>query len=446
MRKKRISQASIFEYYGEHETARHLRAISTRLDGLPDILDLAFADLVKPETDETGSEGLSVESVVRAALLKQMMGLSYEELSFYLEDSLTYRSFSRIHKKTPSASSLQSVISAISAETWEKINRLLLKDVADAGIEKARTVRIDSTVTASNIHSPTDSSLLWDSVRIMTRILEQLREQLGKEKIVFCDHQRLAKKRMRAIVYTRKKEKKADLYKVLVETTQKTFAYLQDAQTVLNNTAKTNLQLMALHDQIILYTPLIESIIDQTQRRVFKGESVPVSDKVVSLFEPHTDIIVKGSRGTEYGHKLNLTTGKSGLVLDLCIEEGNPADTARLLPMIERQQAIYGRSPRQVAADGGYASLENVFAAKALGVSDIAFHKKRGLKVEEMTRSQWVYKKLCDFRAGIEGNISCLKRRYGLSRCLWKGLEKFKAYVWSSTVAYNFMQLARLTI
>ena len=258
--------------------------------------------------------------------------------------------------------------------------------------------------------------------------------------------QRVAKKRMRSIVYTRGKEKKASLYKDLVCVTKKTQGYLLDAEITLKNSGETNLSLMALQDQINLYKPLIKSVIDQTERRVFEGEKVPANEKVVSLFEPHTDVIVKGSRGTEYGHKLNITTGKSGLVLDLCIEEGNPADAARLLPMIERQREIYGRSPRQVAVDGGCASLENIVSAKELGVKDIAFHKKRGLKVEDMVESQWVYKKLCDFRAGIEGNISCLKRRYGLSRCLWKGLDRFKSYVWSSTVAYNLMQLSRLTV
>lgn len=200
-----------------------------------------------------------------------------------------------------------------------------------------------------------------------------------------------------------------------------------------------------MQQEIEALITLTEKVIDQTERRVLRGESVPHHEKVVSIFEPHTDIIVKGGRDIQYGHKLNITTGKSGLVLDLQIEQGNPADTARLCPMIERQKNIYGRVPRQVAVDGGYASMANLEQVKAMGVKDAAFHKKRGLKVADMVKSSWVYKKLCDFRAGVEGNISCLKRRYGLSRCTWRGLKKFKAYVWSSTVAYNLMQLARLS-
>jgi transposase, IS5 family len=192
------------------------------------------------------------------------------------------------------------------------------------------------------------------------------------------------------------------------------------------------------------YQPLVEQIITQSARRVLAGEPVPVRDKLVSLFEPHADIIIKGSRDVDYGHKLNLTTGKSGLILDLVIEAGNPADRERLLPMLERHIGLYGKAPRQAAADGGYASRDNLAQAKACGVRDMAFHKKSGLKIEDMVKSHWTYRKLRNFRAGIEAGISCLKRAYGLARCTWRGLDHFKAYVWSSVVAYNLALLARL--
>lgn len=158
----------------------------------------------------------------------------------------------------------------------------------------------------------------------------------------------------------------------------------------------------------------------------------------------HADIIVKGSRKTEYGHKLNLTTGRSGMILDLAIEKGNPADSERLLPMLERHVAFYGHAPRQAAADGGFATRNNLTTAKAWGVCDMAFHKKAGLKIEDMVASKWVYRKLRNFRAGIEAGISCLKRAYGLARCTWRGLNHFKAYVWSSAVAYNLVLFTRL--
>ena len=156
--------------------------------------------------------------------------------------------------------------------------------------------------------------------------------------------------------------------------------------------------------------PSVEAVVSQTERRVFKGEKVPAQEKIVSLYEPHTDIIVKDRRDVQYGHKLNLTQGKSRMFLDLVIETGNPADSDRFIPMLERQIEIYKRAPRQAAVDGGYASSANLEDAKALGVSDVAFHKKRGLEVKDMVKSQYVYRKLYCFRAGIEAGISWLNQ------------------------------------
>ena len=194
------------------------------------------------------------------------------------------------------------------------------------------------------------------------------------------------------------------------------------------------------------YLALIERVIHQTRRRVIDGESVPAGEKLVSLFEPHADIIVKSRRGVQYGHKLNLTSGRSGLILDVVVEAGNPADAVRFKPMLDRHIALYGKPPRQAVADAGYASLDNLKQAKAIGVRDVAFHSKRGLAIEDMVKSKWVYRRLRNFRAGIEAGISCLKRAYGLARCTWRGLDHFKSYVWSSVVAYNLSLFARLLL
>src|SRR5215831_6192941 len=189
------------------------------------------------------------------------------------------------------------------------------------------------------------------------------------------------------------------------------------ARATLAYTEQAAIQLRQVRDPTVAiwqaelshYRPLIERIINQTDRRVLRGEQVPASEKIVSLFEPHADIIVKGSRDVEYGHKINLTTGRSGLILDLVIEIGNPRDSDRLLPMLERHIAFYGQAPRQAAADGGFARRDNLAQAKAWGVCDMAFHKAAGLSIEDMVRSYWVYRKLRNFRAGIEAGISCLK-------------------------------------
>lgn len=188
---------------------------------------------------------------------------------------------------------------------------------------------------------------------------------------------------------------------------------------------------------------LSKKVISQTERRVLKGEKVPPEDKIVSIFEPHTDIIVKDRRDTYFGRKIALSGGESGLLTDLVILDGNPADSTLALDMASRQKEIYQRAPLQIAYDGGFASRPNLETIKELGIKNVSFSKKRGLKITDMVKSTYVYKKLRNFRAGIEGMISYLKRSFGLRRCNWKGFESFKAYAWSSVVTANLLILAR---
>ena len=392
---------------------------------------------------ETGRQGLPAEAVLRCALLKQYRQLSYEELAFHLEDSASFRAFARLPWAwSPKKSVLQGTISAIRADTWEEINRTLLLGARQEKLEDGSIVRLDSTVTAAPIHEPSDSSLLWDAVRVMVRLLKAAEVWLGGDGPLWRDHRRAAKKRWRAIEFTRGRPKRVPLYRELIKITRATLVYLRQAAAQLGRATDP---LVALWQrQVRHYQPLIEQIITQTERRVLAGEALPAADKLVSLFEPHADIIVKSSRDVGYGHKLNLTAGKSGLILDLVIEAGNPADSERLVPMLERHIAFWDAAPRQAAADGGFASRDNLAAAKARGVQDMAFHKKAGLRIEDMVRSRWVYRKLRNFRAGIEAGISCLKRAYGLACCTWRGLDHFKAYVWSAVVAYNLALFARL--
>ena len=392
--------------------------------------------------DTTGRQGLPAEAVLRCALLKQHRQLSYQELAFHLEDSASFRAFARLpHAWSPQKSVLQKTISATRAETWEQINRTLLTSARETKIERGRVVRLDSTVTAAPVHEPSDSSLLWDAVRVMVRLLKEANAWLGRAALGWRDHRRAAKKRARDIQFTRGRPRRVQLYRELIKATRVTLAYLQQAAAQLAMTADWAVALWQA--KVDHYRPLIERIVAQSERRVLHGEPVPAAAKLVSLFEPHADIIRKG-REVAYGHKLNLTTGRSGLILDLVIEAGNPADSERLLPMLERHGTLYGQPPRQAAADGSYASRENLRQAKARGVRDMAFHKRGGLSIEDMVRSRWVYRKLRNFRAGIEADISCLKRAYGLARCTWRGLGRFRAYVWSAVVAYNLALFARL--
>jgi IS5 family transposase len=369
--------------------------------------------------------------------------LSYEELAFHLEDSASFRAFARLPLAwTPKKSVLHKTISAIRAETWQAVNQTVLQNAREEKVEVGSVIRLDSTVTAALMHPPSDSSLLWDAVRVMVRLLKGA-DALISGRLVWRNHRRAAKKRARAIEYARDRLKRVPHYRELIKLTRATLAYLDRAATELWQ-APAPMAVAIWQGERSHYRPLIERIIRQSERRVLCGEAVPASEKIVSLFEPHADIIVKGSRDVEYGLKLNLTTGRSGLILDVVIESGNPADSERFLPMLERHIDFYGEAPRQAVADGGYASRANLSQAKARGVHDMAFHKKAGLRIENMVKSRWVYRKLRNFRAGIEAGISCLKRAFGLTRCTWRGLDHFRAYVWSSVVAFNLALFARL--
>ena len=448
MRKKRNPQCSMELHYVPHEICSQLSGISQWLDAHPQFNDWIYEDLSSGDKQDTGRNGLSAESVLRAALLKQYLNCDYDYLSFVLMDSMLFRDFCRLEpNQRPSRSSLHGLISLLTASTWERINNCQLMTAKDQGIEKGRTVAIDSTVTESDIKPPCDSDLLASSVKEICRLLERGQTLTPTPLYEYTHHNRAVKDAARKCIYAGKKDRHQH-YKKLLQLTRKSRKVLIGATFKLTDARQQGQCLLAddadkWQADVDHLLPLVDAIVSQTERRVFKGEKVPAQEKVVSLYEPHTDIIVKDKRQVQYGHKLNLVQGKSRLILDLVIEEGNPADSDRFIPMMERQKEIYGRVPRQTSGDGGYACRANLEKAKAMGISDVAFNKKRGLEVEEMTKSQYVYKTLFRFRAGIEAGISWLKRCFGLSRCHCKGSERFDSHCWLSVVCYNLVILAR---
>jgi transposase, IS5 family len=442
MRQERTVQASRFDLFAEHEIGRELKAMSQWLDEHRELIGLAAEDLRQHDVMETGRPGLPAESVLRCALLQQHRQLSDEELAFHLEDSASFRAFARLPLSwTPNKAVLHRTISAIRAERWEAIHRILLASARQEKVETGKVVRLDSTVTAALMHEPRDSSLLWDAVRVMARLVKAADALVGG--LVWRNHRRAAKKRARAIASARNRATRVRLYREVIKLTRATLADADQAAIQVWQ-ASDPIAAALWQAEFRHCRPLIERIVAQTDRRVRHGEAIAATEKIVSLFEPHADIIVKGGRQIQYGHKLNLTTGRSGLILDLVIEPGNPADSERFLPMLERHIAFSGEAPRQAAADGGFASRHNLGQAKALGVRDLAFHNKAGLPIKDMVKSNWVYRKLRNFRAGIESDISWLKRAYGLARCIWRALDHFGTYVWSSVVAYNLALFARL--
>ncbi|MBC2709971.1 MAG: ISNCY family transposase [Desulfosarcina sp.] len=416
------------------------------IDNTPTICEYVLQDLNEGKVVKrrTGAQGMSADQVLRTAVVMRLYDFTYEQLAFHIYDSRALRRFCRIGiaDKGFQKSALNANIKRISPKTWERISRDLLGHAQDENIEKGRKARIDCTVVETNIHKPFDSVQLFDCVRVLTRLLYKARDAFGI-KIAFTDHQRRAKRRMVGIQYAKNERQRQPLYKDLLKVTQKTIGYAMKAEELLCQLYSTNIVLLELLNDIKHYGDLARQVYDQAYRRVIQGGSVPADQKVVSIFEEHTDIIIKDKRDTHYGHKICLTGGASNLILDCVILEGNPADTDLVEQMLDRQQHIYGWYPLKVALDGGFASKDNLLKAKERKIKDVCFAKKRGLKETDMCRSEYVYKKLRRFRAGIESGISWLKRSFGLTRCTWKGFRSFKCYVLSSIVAANLLTMAR---
>jgi IS5 family transposase len=422
-----------------HPRAEELVVMSRALDANLSILKRVRQDLLRGQKADArkGREGMSAEQVVRAALIKQMFSFSYSELSFHLGDSNQLRGFCRLPPsgKTPMKSALQSNIGSLRAETWESINQAIVLYAGACKVERGDWMRTDTTVVESNIHPPLDSNLLWDGVRVLTRIMLRAHDQYGTTR---TNYTRRAKRRSIAILNAGRMDRRVPLYKDLLKITRKT---VRAAEAAAQELAERGAVMYAI--QLDHFLPLVKRVIDQTERRVLRGESVPAVEKIVSIFEPHTDIIRKDQRDTYYGHKVTLSTGRSGMVLDLVIEKGNPADSTLAVRSAERHAALFGAPPERAAFDGGFASKANLEALQSAGTREACFAKPAGVPVDKMTSTPRVRRLLKRFRAGIEATISFLKRTFGLSRCTWTGLPRFRAYTWCSTVAHNLLILAR---
>jgi len=415
--------------------------ISRILDDNPQILPLVLQDLSDKVDLGNGSPGLSAEQVLRCAVLKNWHGLSYDKPAFHLDDSLSFRTFCRLPLSwSPGKSCLQENISRIQALTWQRITRVLVGWAKDQGLEKGRKIRVDATSVKSSIRHPLDSQLLYDSVRKVTALLRKLAEHYP---VVDCNHCRRAKRRLTNIRNSRGKNRR-QFYRDLVKVAGQTYQYGCQALEIAAGWHGTESQVIL--QQLRHYLDLMRRVIHQTDRRVLQGHKVPAAEKVVSIFEEHSDIIQTGGRETVFGHKIYLTCGKTSLVVDCLVTQGNPADQAQMQPMLERQHQLYGRYPRQASFAGGFATQNNLKWAKKQGIQDVAFATKAGLKVTDMVRSSWVYKQLRRFQAGIEGCISMLKGVFGADRCTWKGWEHFQQYVHLSVLSFNLLVLARLRL
>jgi IS5 family transposase len=445
MRKTIAVQLSLVPHLVDHPHARELARISEILDKLPAAPELVAKDLAKgTKATKAGRAGMSGEQVLRAGMLKQMHCWSYEDLAFHLSDSPTFRTFCRIGmmQSAPKRSALAENIKRVKPDTFERVNQLVVGRAKKEGVENGKKVRVDSTVIGSNILHPMDSRLLYDVVRVLTRILKKARR--WSSQLLFSSHVKRAKRRMLDVVNVRGMAHRVPIYRELVKLTQWTLEYAVHAVPILRECSAP--PAWAAADALEHYLELGKKVVDQTQRRVFGEESVPAKEKLVSIFEPHTDVIVKDQRETLYGHKVFLSVGASGMILDLLMERGNPADATRAIPMLERHRALMGKAPEQVAFDAGFTSTANIATARKLGVKNASFAKKGSIDVRPGTRSPKLYKKLQRFRAGVEGIISFTKRCFGFDRCTWRGYRSFHAYAWASVLCTNLLLMARRTM
>lgn len=261
-------------------------------------------------------------------------------------------------------------------------------------------------------------------------------------KVRFTDKRKAAKS-LTFRIFNAKRAAKKELYPELLKTARQVLKQADRGQQQVIEGGNGSAAQEKWLGTLAHYRDLTSRVIEQTERRVIQGEKVPSSEKVVSLFESHTDIIVKGFRNVQYGHKINLSSETGGFITALTIEEGNPGDKTLFVSVLDYHQNVLGKLPRYVVADGGYASQANVVAGRAMGLKHVVFHKPVGVLLTAMGVKSKTFNALRHFRAGFEGNVSELKRAFGATKAKWKGHDGFKALVWASALTYNLVRLAR---
>ena len=431
-------------YQSNSKMSKKLEKISEILEKEMSFLKKVAEDFKTPKGSPVGAKGMTIEQVVRVAILKQLRQLAYEELYDELSDNISYRRFAKIHEgEVPGKTTLNENIKRISPEGWEEIHTVTVKIAKELGIEKGKRVRVDSTGVESNIHYPTDGELLWDCVRVIDRIIEGVMDEYPDMEIGYHNHTKRAKKRRYRIVNTSSKERRVEAYKDLLKVSRVTGEYGESCIEQLEERVRQgDIEAKVYRDELSGYLWSLKTIINQAERRVLDGEKVEAKDKLVSIFETHSDILAKGKRKVVFGHKILLSGGKSNLILDCMIERGNWSDAEIFGEAIDRLKGRYGIHPKEITTDGGFASKVNYDYAVGKGIKKVLFTKNCSSKIVELVKTNRAYKRLKKFRAGIEGCISAAKRSYGLSRCTWKGWRSFQSYVWLGVIAFNLSIMA----
>jgi IS5 family transposase len=428
------------------EYRREYKAVGEILGRHPEILEMVHRDLAKlsKATSRRGRKAdFTSENLFRAILVMQREGLDYREASIRIAESETLQDFCRlIKKRSIDFTLLNKAYGAIRPETWEAINQMLgLKAVADKVIS-IEHLRTDTTVTECNIHWPTDSSLLWDSYRVIAREMSRAR-QIDPLSCPWRFHVKKIKNMEFFITrYSTSTSKKR-----LREVRRKMRTLIERVEEVLEKAERfvawarrsSNLELMAIGAVLADYLPVMRQVANVARRREFDGEKVPPGEKVFSIFEPHTELIMRGrrSRPVEFGHKVLLTQSKEKFITDYVVLEENQSDDALLPLVFERHRQKYGRRPDSIAADKGFCPDADTYEELEEEV-DFLGVPRRTRDFGDAMMAVWQ-----QWRAGIEGTISCLKRAFRLARCCFRGFKNFASAVGSAVFCHNLRILAK---
>lgn len=378
----------------------------------------------------------SVEQVMRAAIFKELKSLNYRDLEYAQADSRVCGVFIKLDDRKPFSFQVwQKYISQIKAENLHRLIVEINKIAIHEGFEDLERVRTDTTVIESNIHYPTNQALVWDCTKEAHRLLSQLAE---KEGIKVRDYTKGAKSTFFKINNS-KADKRVILFKKQLMLFAKSISQVGKFAKKKDYSSLKTIGIIAALQELL---PLMEQVYQMTERKQIKGEKVPNDQKVFSIYEKHTDIIVKGGRQVEFGHKVILTDSKSGLILDCGVLKGNPSDKTLFMPAMERVSKEYGRTPKHAVTDGGFADKANHEKASKHGLINIVFNKVTP-NMSNIVSSKRMETMLKKWRSGIEACISNLKRGFDISRCTWKGWEHFCSKVMWSVLGYNIRVLTR---
>ena len=436
-----------------------LQAISDFMDSHGHLVERVRRDLQRGlKKPQTGRNGLTAQQVLRSLTLQRVKNWDYRELRERITDGYTLRRFTRFYSQSvPKHDAFNRAFNRLTPATLEAINDIVVQAAVALRLENGKKLRVDTTVVETDIHHPTDSTLLWDTVRVVTRLVGQLDNLLPQGVPGFTNRTRSARRRMQEIHRMTTAQRSRHLvpkYRALIRTTEQV---VQNAHEVLKKTERvhsidlmTDIAINALRRQIDHYCSLGDRVIYQSRRRVLEREPVPNEAKIFSIFETHTDLIKRGKvlKPVEFGHKVFIAESARGLITQYRVLSGNPTDDTHVESSLRRHQEMFGHAPDVYSGDRGFFSHDNIREGQDAGVGLVCIPQRGGRKTAEQQafEKSSAFKKAQRFRAGIEGRISVLFRGRGMKRCLAEGRERFELLVGAAVLANNLMVIARLLI